>query len=114
MEFTDSSRVWSAPLVLRYKSGPCHDLHRLTPGQAIGAIFHAEGDPHMLTALTRSEVSAYSYEFLNEDGRFPWRQQEGVSPERWRYTPAPRHCATRAAEGCCWTTFRVPRGPGSW
>lgn len=71
-EFTHSEKVWSAPLVLRYKSGPHQDLRRLTPDQAIGAIFHAEGDPHMLTALTHAKVSAYSYEFWHENAHFPF------------------------------------------
>jgi alanine dehydrogenase len=34
-------------------------------------LFHAEGDPALLTALAASGVTAYSYEFLDEDGRFP-------------------------------------------
>ncbi|RNL87001.1 hypothetical protein EFW17_02300 [Halostreptopolyspora alba] len=63
--------VWSAPLILRYKAGPPADLDRLAPGQAIGAIFHAEGDPDMLTALTRGRVTAFSYEFLREHDGFP-------------------------------------------
>ncbi|GAA0976896.1 alanine dehydrogenase [Nocardiopsis tropica] len=69
--FTDPDRVWSAPLVVRYKSGPHQDLHRSFPGQSIGAIFHAEGDPHLLTTLTHTGVSAYSYEFWHQGGRFP-------------------------------------------
>lgn len=63
--------VWAAPLVLRYKSPNPHDLTRLGPGQHIGALFHAEGDLPLLTALTRTRASAWSYEFLSEGGRFP-------------------------------------------
>ncbi|MGH3923431.1 MAG: NAD(P)-dependent oxidoreductase, partial [Pseudonocardiaceae bacterium] len=71
VRFTCASEVWSAPLVLRYKCTDPDDLTRLTPGQSIGALFHAEGDPRLLTALTGTAVTAYSYEFLAEHGRFP-------------------------------------------
>ncbi|MBB4934431.1 alanine dehydrogenase [Lipingzhangella halophila] len=71
VEFCAPEQVWSAPLVLRYKPGPATDLDRLAPEQTIGAIFHAEGDPDMLTALTRTRVRAFSYEFLHERGTFP-------------------------------------------
>ena len=69
--FTDPEAVWSAGLVLRYKSPDPADLLQLRPGQAIGALFHAEGDPRLLAALTSSGVTAYSYEFLCENGEFP-------------------------------------------
>ena len=63
--------AWAAPLVLRYKSPDLQDLRRLQPGQHIGALFHAEGDPDLLTALRESGATAWSYEFVAEDGRFP-------------------------------------------
>ena len=63
--------VWSAPLVLRYKSPDPQDLRRLQPGQHVGALFHAEGDPDLVTALRESGATAWSYEFVAEDGRFP-------------------------------------------
>lgn len=67
----DPDHVWSAPLVLRYKSPNASDLSRLRPGQHIGALFHAEGDPDLLTALRDSGATAWSYEFVAEDGQFP-------------------------------------------
>ncbi|HEX3963915.1 MAG TPA: hypothetical protein VHZ03_45940 [Trebonia sp.] len=63
--------AWSAPLVLRYKSPDPRDLRRLQPGQHVGALFHAEGDPDLLSALRESGATAWSYEFVAEDGRFP-------------------------------------------
>jgi len=63
--------AWAAPLVLRYKSPDPQDLRRLQPGQHVGALFHAEGDPDLLTALRGSGATAWSYEFVAEDGRFP-------------------------------------------
>jgi alanine dehydrogenase len=67
----DSEETWAASLVLRYKSPDPQDLRRLTAGQHIGALFHAEGDPELLTALAESGVTAWSYEFVAEHGRFP-------------------------------------------
>ncbi|MCX4095687.1 hypothetical protein [Nocardia sp. alder85J] len=67
--FADPDAVWSAGLVLRYKSPDPADLYRLRPGQSIAALFHAEGDPRLLAALTESRVTAYSYELLCEAGR---------------------------------------------
>jgi len=69
--FAGSSEVWGAPLILRYKSAQPAELARLRAGQSIGALFHAEGDPQLLTALASSGATAYSYEFLEEDGGFP-------------------------------------------
>jgi alanine dehydrogenase len=63
--------AWAAPLVLRYKSPDPRDLRRLQPGQHVGALFHAEGDPDLLKALRESGATAWSYEFVAEDGRFP-------------------------------------------
>lgn len=71
VRFADPDDVWVAPLVLRYKNNRAADLARLRPGQSIGALFHAEGDPVLLSALTASGVTAYSFEFVEEDGRFP-------------------------------------------
>ena len=63
--------VWAAPLVLRYKSPDPADIERLRAGQHIAALFHAEGDVALMTGLRDARVTAYSYEFLTEDGRFP-------------------------------------------
>lgn len=71
VRFAASEQVWAAPLVLRYKSPHPDDLARLTPGQAVAALFHAEGDPQMLRALRSSRVTAYSYEFLRDGEHHP-------------------------------------------
>jgi alanine dehydrogenase len=71
VRFATPEEVWAAPLVLRYKSTNPKELARLRPGQSIGALFHAEGDRALLSALAASKVTAYSYEFVEEDGRFP-------------------------------------------
>lgn len=71
VRFAGPDEVWAAPLVLRYKSADPSELARLRPDQSIGALFHAEGDPGLLSALAASGATAYSYEFVEEDGRFP-------------------------------------------
>jgi alanine dehydrogenase len=71
VQLTEPGRVWSAPLLLRYKSPDPDDLERLRPGQHIAALFHAEGDIDLLTALQVCGASAWSYEFVSENGRFP-------------------------------------------
>lgn len=71
VRFADPDEVWAAPLVLRYKNTSAGDLARLRPGQSIGALFHAEGDAALLSALAHTQVTAYSYEFVEEDGQFP-------------------------------------------
>ncbi|KAA2252722.1 hypothetical protein F0L68_34620 [Solihabitans fulvus] len=71
VQFASAEEVWSAPLVLRYKCTDPEDMGRLSPDQSIGGLFHAEGDPGMLAALTVSRATVYSYEFLTEDGQFP-------------------------------------------
>jgi alanine dehydrogenase len=71
VRFAEPEEVWAAPLVLRYKNTSADDLTRLRPDQSIGALFHAEGDRALLSALANCGATAYSYEFVEEDGRFP-------------------------------------------
>lgn len=71
VHLTGADKVWSAPLLLRYKSPDPADLERLKPEQHIAALFHAEGDARLLTALRGCEATAWSYEFVAEHGRFP-------------------------------------------
>lgn len=71
VRFAEAGEVWDAPLVLRYKNTDPGDVARLRPGQTIGALFHAEGDPALLSALISGGVTAYSYEFIAENDGFP-------------------------------------------
>jgi alanine dehydrogenase len=58
VELATAVDVWACPLVLRYKMPRPADLARLRPGQAVGALFHAEGgsrtSPPSTGATTRS------------------------------------------------------------
>jgi alanine dehydrogenase len=69
VRLAEAAQVWSAPLLLRYKSPDPADLQRLRPGQHIAALFHAEGDVGLLTALQDCGATAWSYEFVTEHGR---------------------------------------------
>jgi len=100
VRLAEPDEVWAAPLILRYKSPDPADLARLRPGQHIGALFHAEGDPQLLTALTTSRANAWSYGFLSEDGCFPSAGPAGTSPASRRSWPARRRCSTRRAGAC--------------
>ncbi|WP_405145118.1 hypothetical protein OG589_00180 [Sphaerisporangium sp. NBC_01403] len=71
VRFTRPEETWAAPLVLRYKSPDPTDLGRLSAGQHIGALFHAEGDAELMAALQACGATAWSYEFVQEDGHFP-------------------------------------------
>lgn len=71
VRFAEPGEVWGAPLVLRYKNTDPDEVARLRPDQTIGALFHAEGDPALLSALISSGVTAYSYEFITENNGFP-------------------------------------------
>jgi alanine dehydrogenase len=71
------ARVWAAPLLLRYKSPDPGDLARLERGQHIGALFHAEGDVRLLAALKDCGATAWSFEFIAEQGRFPMGRPGG-------------------------------------
>lgn len=44
VRLTEPGGVWSAPLILRYKSPHPGDLRHLRSEQHIAALFHAEGD----------------------------------------------------------------------
>jgi hypothetical protein len=48
------------------------DFKHLDCGQHVAALFHAEGDVMLLTALKASGVNAWSYEFIADLG-FPVR-----------------------------------------
>lgn len=71
VRFAGAEQVWSAPLVVRYTCTDPADLRRLRRGQHIAALFHAEGDVDLLDGLRRCGATAWSYEFVAEDGRFP-------------------------------------------
>lgn len=108
VRFAAPEVVWAAPLVLRYKSANPEELTRLRPGQSMGALFHAEGDPALLAALAASGVTAYSYEFLDEDGCFPLAKPGGeIAGIQAILYGAQALQTVQVDVACCW-----PRLPG--
>jgi alanine dehydrogenase len=71
VRIAEPEQVWSAPLLLRYKSPNPGDLRYVRSGQHIAALFHAEGDPGLLAAVRDCAATTWSYEFICEDERFP-------------------------------------------
>lgn len=76
-------------------AGPCsphQDLHRLRPGQSVGAIFHAEGDPRMLTALTTTGPRPRTWRHPVHRGGGAARQARRPAPSGPIHRiPRPRH-----------------------
>lgn len=77
VKFVDSEQIWKCPLLLKYKAFLPTEVERLNPTQTIGSVFHAEGRPELIEALSRSRVRSYSFEFLSEHGRFPLMRAGG-------------------------------------
>ncbi|MFJ7216585.1 hypothetical protein [Amycolatopsis sp. NPDC098790] len=78
VRFARRDEVNAARLLLKYKPFSADEITACRPEQTLGAVFHAEGRPDLLTPLLRSGVRAYSYEFLTEDGRFPLMRAGGT------------------------------------
>lgn len=77
VSLVESGEVWQCPLLLKYKAFQPAEIERLHRPQVVASVFHAEGNRDIITALSRSEARAYSYEFLQEDGRFPLMRAGG-------------------------------------
>lgn len=61
-----------ADIVLKYKAPIPEEFKYFRPGLTVAALMHAEGDPELTEALVKAKMSAYAYEFFeDDDGRFP-------------------------------------------
>jgi alanine dehydrogenase len=67
------AEAWeSADLLLKLKAPTVTDVQRIRPGAAIAALFHAEGTPEVVAELLDRNITAYSFEyFQDDDGSFP-------------------------------------------
>lgn len=64
--------VWKSDIVFKYKAPTVHEFKYLTRNTKICAIFHAEGNKQLISALLNKKCTAYTYEFLEtSDGLFP-------------------------------------------
>lgn len=62
----------SADLLLKLKAPAVAEIRRIRPGAAIAALFHAEGTPQVVAELLARNITAYSFEyFQDDDGSFP-------------------------------------------
>ncbi|MBV9451931.1 MAG: hypothetical protein JO345_39205 [Streptosporangiaceae bacterium] len=70
---TGTRQAWeSAALLLKLKAPSVAEVRRISPGAAIAALFHAEGTPDVVTELLARNITAYSFEyFQDDDGSFP-------------------------------------------
>jgi hypothetical protein len=78
VRFGSRQEVFAAPLLLKYKPFSPDEISACSPGQILGAVFHAEGRSDLLGPLLNSRVRAYSYEFLQENGQFPLMRAGGT------------------------------------
>ena len=68
----DRRCAWDCPVILKYKAPIPEEFQRFVAGRIVAAIFHAEGDRALTEALVRTGVTAYSFEFFEDDqGDFP-------------------------------------------
>jgi alanine dehydrogenase len=70
---TGTNEAWeSADLLLKLKAPSVAEVHRIRPGAAIAALFHAEGTPDVVAELLARNITAYSFEYFQDDDRsFP-------------------------------------------
>lgn len=70
---TPSGEAWeNADLLLKLKAPTAAEVRRIRPGASIAALFHAEGTPDVVAELLAGGITAYSFEyFQDDDGSFP-------------------------------------------
>jgi alanine dehydrogenase len=61
-----------ADFLLKLKAPTVAEVRRIRRGASIAALFHAEGTPDIVTELLARQITAYSFEyFQDEAGAFP-------------------------------------------
>jgi len=70
---TGSQDAWvSADFLLKLKAPTLAEVRRIRHGASIAALFHAEGTPDVVAELLARQITAYSFEyFQDDDGAFP-------------------------------------------
>jgi len=70
---TDTHTAWgSADFLLKLKAPTVGEVRRIRRGASIAALFHAEGIPDVVAGLLARDISAYSFEYFQDDrGAFP-------------------------------------------
>jgi hypothetical protein len=52
-------------------------VRRIRRGASIAALFHAEGIPDVVAGLLARDISAYSFEYFQDDRGCPMRRGRG-------------------------------------
>jgi alanine dehydrogenase len=65
--------AWSnADFLLKLKAPTVEEVRRIRLGASIAALFHAEGTPDVVAELVARQITAYSFEYVqDDDGAFP-------------------------------------------
>jgi alanine dehydrogenase len=71
-QIVDPDAAWSADFLLRLKAPTPAEVRRIRHGAAIAALFHAEGTPDVVAELLGRRISAFSFEYMQDDsGAYP-------------------------------------------
>jgi alanine dehydrogenase len=66
---TSTGDAWgSADLLLKLKAPMVAEVRRISRGASIAALFHAEGTPDVVAELLARQITAYSFEYFQDDG----------------------------------------------
>jgi Alanine dehydrogenase/PNT, N-terminal domain/Alanine dehydrogenase/PNT, C-terminal domain len=70
---TSTQDAWSsADFLLKLKAPTVEEVRRIRCGGSIAALFHAEGTPDVVAELVARQITAYSFEYVqDDDGVFP-------------------------------------------
>jgi alanine dehydrogenase len=66
---TSTRESWEdADLLLKLKAPTLAEVRRIPRGASIAALFHAEGTPGIVAELLARKITAYSFEYFQDDG----------------------------------------------
>ena len=114
---TSTGDAWgSADLLLKLKAPMVAEVRRIRHGASIAALFHAEGTPDVVAELLARQITAYSFEyFQDDDGAFPLMAATGeIAVRRMAVIYAAYHLQSHldgsgvSLPACA----RAPAGPG--
>jgi alanine dehydrogenase len=65
---TDTQTAWgSADFLLKLKAPAAAEVGQIRGGASLSALFHAEGTPDVVTELLARQITAYSFEYFQDD-----------------------------------------------
>jgi alanine dehydrogenase len=63
----DPAAAWQADLLLKLKAPSITEIRRINHSASVAALFHAEGNPDLVTELLNRDITAYSFEYFQDD-----------------------------------------------